>query len=1285
MKPVFAIGADLAERAVASPRLNFLGRIDVDLATLGTWDPRLPRRTRILVPVDVQAFVAHADVNEPTVDLLGGLEDPAPFADGAAKAPGVHLHWAMPDALSTARHDPATGGPRGGPRGGPASPLLPDAWVVVRTLQPVGAQQAVATGWVIDARTGVVADLPAYGGPAETLPADAIVPLTATSNGLHWTASYAACANRFGFHDPLTDLDQVRAASAPAGFAGDQAVYTVAGWWTDPAADPLDGARAPAGLDAALRALGWHVNHDVNDDDVAEPDKKSELRAAALGLKRPVEEPAPQVVNADGTKAGGRLRGVAVEARYPVERAGAVLLGDRLPRYHTLLHGSVLGVPVGSALPDADDRPAPDALSVALGTDVDDVVAAFGAAGLGLGPDARALAEDAMAAFSMGAVSRLGATDGLDEIAQREHENGFWSFPGTPLPDARADRLRVDDALASGPTTVGRKGRGAASAAGPEAAAEEIRTLAWKQTFDLKAYTAKRGSGARRRTEETERPAPAAPAAESRSVDRPAPRYFRPQPPLVAVRGARPSHRHHGDGLFDSSGMLLCRYPRSAVPRWDGLVDGAVVLPTLGSGAIPAEVLTVVREAILLNPYADDWLAAAGAPQDDLLQPYRTRIAGELVRLYGVDGRYDGSTRLDFAVPKAAGSGAWGRQLFEDRPEHLRITAELATRSALHGTPPSPVALTTWRQPWVPLWLEWEVTLTGRDSLRGWHLDQYDVEPGPGPAEGHPVSTTLHGRSPLGQGAGETLRAAVATWLESEHRRAVTNGTDPFGTGEVIGELANLDRPLDLVSASLDGIREQLLGIDFVGQVVRDAQGRPTASGTPTVLFGGTLRIDALRVVDAFGRTLTPTDAVLDAAVSTVELEVAGEARTIRLRPRFQGNARWLLRLVDASQPPGRPLDTLREAYVDQLEPGTAPNPVAGFLLPDHVDESLEAFTVGGTPLGEIGHDAISAAVTWEPAPGRAVAADAGPLTGIEAQDRLVAEVAAGLVRADAAARALPPDQRPDDGALVTLLRAVDTTLWTVDTFATLGAGTVAALVGRPIAVVRATLRLDLPDDLAEVTVTAAGGTEERKARFDALGDELVEVRIGTLTRSDDAVLGYFVDDDYEHLHLVDKVLAGHAKLTGRTVGQLGILGSTTAPDTTTLRHPYLVTDGVLRLRPRQTTVLTLLMLPMGKVHLTSGVLPRKEIGLADSWFAAGMKRLMPSVRVGPLLVDPAEIRLPLVNLLGDKQTFTRRTGELAWKDDAILAATQTAYLPVQPHEVQEGWIRVTPGEDGAG
>ena len=52
----------------------------------------------------------------------------------------------------------------------------------------------------------------------------------------------------------------------------------------------------------------------------------------------------------------------------------------------------------------------------------------------------------------------------------------------------------------------------------------------------------------------------------------------------------------------------------------------------------------------------------------------------------------------------------------------------------------------------------------------------------------------------------------------------------------------------------------------------------------------------------------------------------------------------------------------------------------------------------------------------------------------------------------------------------------------------------------------------------------------ERAAAELALAAEAFPVRIGELTRTDDGLLGFFVDDDFEHLHLVDKVVAGMAR-----------------------------------------------------------------------------------------------------------------------------------------------------------
>ena len=1243
--------------AVLDGTFALLVQAKADRAAIGTWDDRLYRRTRILVPADVQAFVVPAKGGEATVPVTGGPGDPEPFAAGTVRPPGVHLHWAMPDALLSGGHDPATSSLK--------LPKLPDRWVVVRTLQATGERQVRLRGWVLDAKSRSVEPLSTYTGTPAAGPGPNLDPLDGAAGGtLVWTASSTASDNRFAFHDPLDDL------FAGDKFEGGQAIYTVAGWWSGLGDDPLADAAGPRQLDAALAALGWHVVHDADDDLLVEPDPRLARARERMGLGSPKDTAPAKVTGADGRVISGALDGVAFDMEVPVAQVDEVIVTPALPRYATLVHGSVLGVPITGRPAAPDDRPGAGALGLALGQDLDDVVSAFGAAALRLDPKHRQSAETLVAAFASGVIEQIGSPDGLEDLAERQHAGGFWSLPGAPLAAARPDRLRTEDSAPMGPLTVGRKGRA-------ETAKKALTArLEWKgkgsglTTSDGKG----KGKGHSPRGEETVEPLN---VADAREVVRPAPRYFRPQPPMLAIRGVKPNHRHHGDGLFDDAGKLRCRYPRECATRIEGVVVGASVAPSIGSGAVPEEALLLVREAVLLNPYGYRWLAAAAAPTADTEQAYTVRLAAEVVRLYGTDGRYDGSSHL----PTQQRS----RRSTEASMWDTQVASALAEHSLVKGTPPSPVAITTWRQPWVPLWLEWRVVLDGTDSVAGWGLDGLDLT-APSVSQGTPVSRTFSGRSPLGAGAATALRESIRRWVAAELQRDATgSSTLPTADQDALAQLGDLIAPYDLVSASLDGIREQLLGIPYVGVVDRGTgtDPKPTATGNAVPLFGGTLRLDALRIVDAFGRVLDVPAAAVAATATTLDLEVPGLAGGIRLRPRIQHLARWLFRLVDASQPAATDPAQLREAYVDQLDPMGAISPVAGFLLPDHIDEELEAFTPAGAPIGQIGHDAVTGAVTWETAPGRPVPPDAGPLVDLDAQARITGEIAAGLVQADAAARNSPAP--PASSALTALLRAIDTTLWTVDTFAAVGSPTVAGLVGRPVAVVRASLRLDAPDDLSEVDVTAASGTQGRAAAFAALREQRFPVKLGALTRTDDSLLGFYVDDDYSHLYLVDRVVAAQALDTGRHRGQLGLLGKVTTPPVDPLAHPYLVPDGTLWLNAGQTVRLTLLMLPLGRVHLTSGLLPRKELAISDEWVGPGLKRLVPSVRVGPVLVDPSEIRLPLVTLLGDQQTFTRRTGPLTWRDDPIVAATQSALLPKLAHEAQEGWVRVSPADPQEG
>ncbi len=53
-------------------------------------------------------------------------------------------------------------------------------------------------------------------------------------------------------------------------------------------------------------------------------------------------------------------------------------------------------------------------------------------------------------------------------------------------------------------------------------------------------------------------------------------------------------------------------------------------------------------------------------------------------------------------------------------------------------------------------------------------------------------------------------------------------------------------------------------------------------------------------------------------------------------------------------------------------------------------------------------------------------------------------------------------------------------------------------------------------------------------------------------------MLGFFVDDDYSRLRIVDKAVAGGAREAGRSRGQLGLIGASAGvPDVSPIDHPY--------------------------------------------------------------------------------------------------------------------------------
>lgn len=1276
-------------RALQSPRWTGLVRVGLDAAGVAAWDPGLIRQPRVLVPIDVQALYVGPQSRERFVRLPFALtrpdgdapeKMPEPFAEGEARPAGVHLHWAPPDALLRGElSDTASGTPNR-----LALPALPDRWIVLRIIAPAGASTPHVRGWVLEADAARAVPLAQWPNDAATVKPEgrAIQPdeLTGAAGGtLAWAGVYDAVHNRLSFHDPLDDIKQI----APRGVSANAAAYVVAGWWSDPELDPLDGAQTSASLHDRLDELGWHLVDDAEGGHMLmmQSDVDAAMRSS-VGLMTSQRYDAPQETTKAQTRAGGGVvlkqlaeNTIAYEPARSVfadQVSSVVGTKPKWPRM-ALLHGVVHGVPVRDGV-KADQRPDPRQVNGAFGRHLHDLVSTLAAPGLGAtDADARRALERMLVAFTGQLLPSLGSDDGAVDIDEHEHAAAFEALPGG---QAGVDRLLPG--AESGPLPGG---RGARSVAAKEAKTKDKGGKGVRLLFSENRQTGTSSGGKRmsRRKLNERREAKAAGAPEARVVKRPAPRYYRPTEPVIALRGVKRSLRHGRDGRFSADGRLHCRWPSQVAQEIEGVVDGASLIRSLGNAAIPDEVLRLARNALITDPHLGKWLAAAAAPRRGLeAEVTGARLAAEAMLRFGLEGTYDGSgatllKKQDTRAPSVQIDA--GMQAIVG----AQITDELRRFSLIAGVDASPVGVNGWSQPWVPLWLEWEVALQGGDRLDGWKLDTVDLRrDDDAAADASPF--LFAGRSALNTGPGVALAAAIDAWRKAEDALDADNrGEADEDTEAALSRVADAVEDPDLLSASLEGLHARLLGlpVSAFGVVhTRQADGSiapPVPVDVPRLLAEGRLELQRLRVIDAFGRTL---DVPVDAVRVPARDEIDGAPTVLRLRPRLLRPARWMFRLVD----PADRSTSSPDANIDQVTPASMVNPVAGFLLPDHIDEALEFFDTTGGALGQLMHEPFGGGVTWEIAPGRSGPADAGPLYDLPAAQQLLGLIASGCVSVDAATRGGLPIGGGQESALSAMLRAIDTTLWTIDTFSALGTEHIAGLVGRPIAVVRALLRLDIDDDLDELDLSDADRRALREAAYAELADRAFAVRLGELTRRDDGLLGFFVDDDYARLHVVDRVVRDGALDSGRGRGHFGSYGTTPQlPDIRPIDHPYIHAEDELYVHPGQVLRLTLLMHPAGRVHLTSGVLPRKSLALARDWTQPGLSVIAPSVRVGPVLIDPGEVRLPKVSVFPKDQLWTRRTSPDTWRDDPIVAATQSALLPELPHEVQEGYIRVSP------
>ena len=1285
---------------------------------IDSWLPSLARWPRVLVPIQVDALVLRPGVTEVWADCTmsapadgttsGSPADarlllPPPFKelDPEQRTPGVYLHWALPDALTAGSQDYDPSQPDA-PRS-TQFPAIPDRWLVVRIGSDARGGRRSVTGWVIQAEseTPVVTPLDDYhGAPRDTSTHGS---LTALGHGdPAWAAYYDNVMNRLAFHDPLS-------ADAPTGALA----YLVCGWYSDPSQDPLAASQTPtlAAFEARVKAQGWQLDTSALDA-AARASHGHVAAAASYGLSAPLlgtalDSASPRVLLDSKTLAVNAASSQADVAEYTSV--------DAWWPQQILCHGAAVGIgwpndnwpgnTSESLSTSAGGPPGAASVSVAFGATSGEALGTIMAHSSGSPNDIR-LVE----AFSVHVLDEVDQPDGRAKLDDALHGAGFGSLPGGQ-PTAEVIREPPVPPAPPLPATPGTPGPGifadrvAKTFAGPDLSFITARTSSFAESnVSTPTYSSPlagresaviKGGLPSLASLTGGTPGPAPHPAQDITVQRSLPRLWHQADPVIMLQGARRSFKHGADGRMNADGELVCRLTGGTVtaltlnapgqPGGSASVTGADMLARgVENGAVPPECDALLSETALLDPGSS--LAAALAAATG--QPPAV-----------VDARRD-----NIMVEQTVW---WALRDPAIQP------APIISRSGYSGHLPSPIAITPPQRPWVPLHLDWEVSVTP-DSLGDWVLDEIDFVPATangttaqapgGPSAPASAPLTLTGRSLLNSGIAKaaadaarkalddasksagsgTIPAGLRERYGSEVHRAVVEslatatakisiqaGAAVAASGTTTGPLTAADAArLDSIAAMLDSMDVLATSLDGLTDQLR--KGAPSVVGPATpapatppegmlALRAGRIQITRLRLVDCFGQTLdlagSSDQASADPARILVGDVIADPANPGGglLPPRFTAPARLWFRWADAAS--GSTDGTI--------------SPVCGFLLPNHLDGDVELFDPAGVGLGTVRHDDGSG-IVFEDAPGQPATAGQS-LTAALPDDRLRGLVQ-GLIdwgRAD--------HSQDREDALSALMRTIDSIRWSVDPFGQAGEEHLSLLVGHPVAVLRASLRLEVQDP----------------ANPPQNAWTAVPVRLGALTHWQDGLFGYYVNDYYGMLYAAEA-----AALMARDVGpRRGLLGpiaqvpaaaaalsaGLTVPYQDPVSHPYVDTGGIIWIRPGQEISLTLLVEPHTSVHATTGLLPRKDIGVRREWVAPGLAAIAPTFRFGPVLVDPKQVALPLARDLAGTWTWDHRTDVVQWADDSVIDAGKASGLSATPAIASEGWLKLTPPAPSSG
>lgn len=578
-------------------------------------------------------------------------------------------------------------------------------------------------------------------------------------------------------------------------------------------------------------------------------------------------------------------------------------------------------------------------------------------------------------------------------------------------------------------------------------------------------------------------------------------------------------------------------------------------------------------------------------------------------------------------------------------------------------------------QPWHPFLLEWRaevLPLAGLSNLRPdaraydpayitghyrFGADDADLtlrEPKPVLAR---AAMIYSGRSILTNRAQDQVRERIAAYLRE--RQSDT----PFDVALAAIQQQIQQNPALPMAQSLSGFHEALLqhkrtlqlpiaeplgfpdAQAFTDQVRAAVQRSATRAPQPLNDFSpiraGTLRLTGLRLVDTFGRAQTaPTDGASAPVLAATTLGNLTPSH-ILLPPRMAQPARLNLRWLSASH------GGAAGAGDVEMNSHPATSPIVGWVAPNLLDGTLLIYEQSGQALGSIQPQGDR--VVWRAAPGRPFQFGLAEILNPHLR-RWVAYVVS-----------------QDQAFLSAMLVVVERALEQIDPESAAEHESLALLMGRPLALVRATIGLEvlgLPAVNQDWIVFRQDLRRETRDT-DAFTAVRFPLRLGDEDRLNDGLVGYWVE-------------------SGDSYADLAMYAPQT-PDEP-VEHPRIVT-GRMDQRPEllltvdmPPLTVTMLLDPRAEVNVVSGILPSKTIRVPPEHYVDALRAIEVSFLTAPIITSAQGVELTLRAEPGLAWSWMERENGI-WKRTTDIEPVKDEATLATRHMLREGWLllRQTP------